>query len=94
MYSPELFRAENLEPSDLSLRPCRVETWGGSAFINHDPDAAPLRESLGPFAPAMEAFDVENMRVEWWESTVLPVNWRLAVGIFLRFLCVRSRFTF
>lgn len=90
VYSPELFRAENLEPSDLSLRPCRLETWGGSAFINHDPDAAPLRESLGPFAPAMEAYDVENMRVEWWESTVLPVNWRLAVGIFLEGYHVRS----
>lgn len=90
VYSPELFRPENLEPSELSLRPCRVETWGGSAFVNHDPDAAPLRESLGPFAPAMEAFGVENMRVEWWESTVLPVNWRLAIGTFLEGYHVRT----
>ena len=90
VFSPELFRPENLEQSDLSLRPCRVATWGGSAFINHDPDAAPLRDSLGPFAPAMEAFGVENMQVEWWESSILPVNWRLAIGTFLEGYHVRT----
>ena len=90
VYSPEHFRDANLEPAELDLRPCRVETWGGSAFINFDDAAPPLRESLGPFATAMEAFEPENMRVEWWESTVLPVNWRLAIGAFLEGYHVRT----
>ena len=83
VYSPDHFRDENLVPDELNLRPCRVELWGGSAFINHDDDAPPLRDSLGPFAPAMEAFNVEDMQIEWWESAVLPVNWRLVLSAFL-----------
>lgn len=90
VYSPDHFREENLVPDELNLRRCRVELWGGSAFINHDDDAPPLRDSLGPFAPAMEAFNVEDMRMEWWESTVLPVNWRLALSAFLEGYHVRT----
>lgn len=90
VYSPDHFRDENLVPDELNLRPCRVELWGGSAFINHDDDAPPLRDSLGPFAPAMEAFSVEDMQIEWWESAVLPVNWRLVLGAFLEGYHVRT----
>ena len=37
-----------LEEADLTLKPCRVELWGGCAFINFDDDAPPLRECIGP----------------------------------------------
>ena len=63
VYSPDHFRDENIDPAELNLRPCRVETWGGSAYINHDDDAAPLRESLEPFATAMDAFNAHEMRI-------------------------------
>ncbi len=83
VYSPDHFRDENLDPAELNLVPCRVDTWGGCAFINHDNDAPPLRESLEPFATNMDAFNADQMRTEWWESTILPVNWRLALGAFI-----------
>lgn len=83
VYSPNHFRQENLDPAELNLRPCRVDTWGGMAFINHDDDAAPLRASLEPFASAMDAYNTEHMRTDWWESCLLPVNWRLVLGAFL-----------
>jgi phenylpropionate dioxygenase-like ring-hydroxylating dioxygenase large terminal subunit len=90
VYSPDHFRDENIDPAELNLRPCRVETWGGSAYINHDDDAAPLRESLEPFATAMDAFNAHEMRIEWSESCILPVNWRLALGAFLEGYHVRT----
>jgi Rieske 2Fe-2S family protein len=90
VYSPDHFRDEQLDPDELGLRPCRVDTWGGSAFINHDDDAPDLRASLEPFATSMDAFNPENMRTEWWEAAILPVNWRLALSAFVEGYHVRT----
>ncbi|MGI9621589.1 MAG: aromatic ring-hydroxylating oxygenase subunit alpha [Acidimicrobiales bacterium] len=90
VYSPDHFREENLDPAELNLAPCRVDTWGGMAFINHDDDAPPLRQSLEPFATAMDAFNADQMRIEWSESCLLPTNWRLALGAFLEGYHVRT----
>ena len=90
IYSPDHFREANLDPGELNLQPCRVETWGGMAFINHDDTAPPLRDSLEPFATAMDAFNADQMRIEWSESCLLPVNWRLALGAFLEGYHVRT----
>lgn len=49
--SPQLFDQGNLDPDDLSLRECRVELWGGCAFINFD-DAAPPCASRSSPSPA------------------------------------------
>ena len=48
LYQPDLFDESNRRPEDLALVPCRVETWGGSAFINLDDNAPSLRECIGP----------------------------------------------
>ena len=45
---------EQLDAADLALRPCRVETAIGCAFINFDEAAPSLRESLGPVLEALE----------------------------------------
>jgi phenylpropionate dioxygenase-like ring-hydroxylating dioxygenase large terminal subunit len=78
-----LFSEENLQTADLNLRPCRVELWGGSAFINFDDEAPPLIDSLGPVAKKLEARRVEDLRMEWWYATILPTNWKLAMEAFM-----------
>ncbi len=83
VFAPNVFEREQLDPEDLCLRECRLELWGGSAFINLDDDAPPLRPSLEPFARYHDAHHVEKMRAEWWQSTVLPVNWKLAMEAFM-----------
>ncbi len=83
VYQRDLFDADNLDPADLRLRECRVELWGGCAFICLDDEAPPLRDSIEPFASFHDARGVENMRTEWWHSTVLPVNWKLALEAFM-----------
>jgi len=83
VFSAHLFARESLRPEDLRLRECRLETWGGCAFINFDDNAAPLRESIEPFATMMDSWHVETLRVEWWLAARLPVNWKLAMEAFM-----------
>jgi Rieske 2Fe-2S family protein len=79
----EAFADDNLDVCDIALAECRVETMGGCAFINHDNDAPSLRDSTEPFASTCDAWDTESLRVEWWVSALLPVNWKLAMEAFM-----------
>ncbi len=83
VLSPELFSDENLDKLDLRLKECRLEMWGGCAFINLDDNAPPLRQSIEPFATAMDAWRVETLKVEWWYAAHLPCNWKLAMEAFM-----------
>ncbi len=83
VLAPEIFDDKDLAPEDLALRPCRVETSGGSAFINFDDDAPALRDSIEPFATIVEAHHADKMRTEWWYSVRVPANWKLVVDAFL-----------
>ncbi len=80
---PEAFTEENMNPLDLQLVSVRCETWGGCAWINLDDGAPALRDCLEPFASVYDAWNVESLRVEWWQSCRLPVNWKLATAAFM-----------
>ena len=77
------FSDHNLADGDIDLVPVRCETWGGCAWINLDPDALPLRDSIEPFATVMDGWQLESMRAEWWYAFRLPVNWKLAEEAFM-----------
>jgi phenylpropionate dioxygenase-like ring-hydroxylating dioxygenase large terminal subunit len=83
LYQPDLFNETNRDPKDLALVSCRVETWGGSAFINFDIDAPGLRDTIGPFADYHDVWRVDELRPEWWISVRLPTNWKLAMEAFM-----------
>ena len=83
VFSPGLFEKDQLRGNDLALRECRLETWGGCAFINFDDNAPALRESIEPFATMHDAWKVESLRTEWWLAARLPVNWKLAMEAFM-----------
>jgi phenylpropionate dioxygenase-like ring-hydroxylating dioxygenase large terminal subunit len=78
-----LFSEANLDAGDINLVPCRVELWGGCAFINFDDEAPPFRESLGPMAERLEARNIDKVKMEWWRATILPTNWKLAMEAFM-----------
>ena len=80
---PEVFAAENLCPEDLDLASVRCEVWGGCAWINLDDHAPALRECQEPFASIYDAWNVDSLRTEWWQSCRLPVNWKLAMAAFM-----------
>ncbi len=83
VYGRQIFSEENLEQAELNLVPCRVELWGGCAFINHDDDAEPLLDCIKPAADALDPRNVDKLKVEWWVSAVLPTNWKLAMEAFM-----------
>jgi nitrite reductase/ring-hydroxylating ferredoxin subunit len=82
VFGKHLFSEDLVEKQELALVPCRVETWGGCAFINLDDNAPSLRESLGPVLQRLEAHGVDDLRVEWWCGTILPANWKTAMEAF------------
>jgi nitrite reductase/ring-hydroxylating ferredoxin subunit len=83
VYERKIFSEHALERETLNLLPCRVELWGGCAFINFDDHAPSLRECLGSLAERLEAHHVDKLKVDWWHSAVLPVNWKLAMEAFM-----------
>ena len=83
VYGKQLFSEDKLDPAELALKPVRVETWGGCAFINHDQNAPSLRESLGPVTERLEAHGMSKVRSEWWFGTELPSNWKVAMEAFM-----------
>ena len=83
VYGKHLFSERQLNPDDINLIPCRVETAIGCAWINFDDDAPSLRDSIGPLIDRLEAHNVHKLRSEWWFGTVLPANWKLAMEAFM-----------
>jgi phenylpropionate dioxygenase-like ring-hydroxylating dioxygenase large terminal subunit len=90
VFQPELFDPAQLDADDLRLREVRAEITGGFVFINMDKDAPPLRESIGRFAEVCDAWQTEDLRVEWWLSCALPTNWKLAMEAFMEGYHVRQ----
>ena len=83
VYGKHLFSERQLEKADLALKPCRLELWGGCAFINFDDSAPSFRECIGPVADRLEAHGMSKLRSEWWYATVLPANWKIAMEAFM-----------
>ena len=83
VYGKHLFDARQLDAGEIALRTCRVETWGGCAFINHDPDAPSLHETLGPVLKALTAHGQDGQRAEWCVGVHLPANWKVALEAFM-----------
>ena len=83
VFAREIFKPEQLEQAEIDLVPCRIEEWGGCAFINFDDAAPSYRESLGLLAEKLEARNIDKLRMEWWYATELPTNWKLAMEAFM-----------
>ncbi len=66
VYGKHLFSERQLAEDDINLVQCRVETWGGCAWINHDDDAPSVRETFGPVAGRLDAHGIGDLKMEWW----------------------------
>jgi len=83
VYGRHLFDERQLDQADIALKTCRVEEALGCAFINWDDDAPSFRDSIGPLVDRLDAHNVPKLRAEWWYSTTLPSNWKLAMEAFM-----------
>jgi phenylpropionate dioxygenase-like ring-hydroxylating dioxygenase large terminal subunit len=76
----------NFDPrpaAELCLPECLVDTWGGWVFVNMDPGAEPLQQFLDPIPERLAGFKLEDMRIAWYKSVVLPANWKTALDAFI-----------
>ena len=79
--APQCDAEPGFEPSELSLIPIAVDTWGPAVFVNPDPQAVPLRKAHPRFeqiwaergmTPDLDAFEFRR-RIEYDADA----NWKL-----------------
>jgi choline monooxygenase len=82
--APRADREPDFDPSELSLLPVQVDTWGPFVFVNPDPGAAALEESLGRLPQLLaEVVDVDALVFHHRATSELETNWKVACENFL-----------
>ena len=83
VYGAEGFGPEVAAPADLCLPQAQVGTWAGCVWVNLDPHAPSLLESLDPMPSLLDPLGIDRMRVVWWKGVNLDANWKLAMEAFI-----------
>ena len=73
----------HVSPDSHALRPVACERWGGFVFVNLDPDAAPLADSLDVLPEHFQHFPLERRRITLHVQKILPANWKAAQEAFM-----------
>jgi phenylpropionate dioxygenase-like ring-hydroxylating dioxygenase large terminal subunit len=83
--APRAEREEGFDPTGLSLLPVSVDTWGPFVFVNPDPQAAPLVDTLGalPEVVAESGVDLGDVRYHSHHEWEIRSNWKVAIENFL-----------
>lgn len=77
--TPSMQDAIDFDKNDYPLPSVRVETWAGFVFINFDPGATPLLQSLGGLVDRLASYRMEDMVVtKKWENRFRS-NWKIWV---------------
>ena len=71
------------EGKDLSLPQAQVGTWGGFVFINMDPHAKPLMDTIGTLAAHFERYDYPNRYKAIHVAKVVRCNWKVLAEAFM-----------
>jgi phenylpropionate dioxygenase-like ring-hydroxylating dioxygenase large terminal subunit len=74
---------DDFDKSNCSLAPVQVECWNGFIYVNVDPDAPSLTESLKPLETLFYNYHMENMRTLVKGREVWDTNWKIATENFL-----------
>ncbi len=83
--APRADREPGFDRSELGLVPAQVDVWGPFVFVNADPEAAPLTETLGelPALVADAGLDVDALRFLKRSSSEYEANWKVCCENFL-----------
>ncbi|MDG1412101.1 MAG: aromatic ring-hydroxylating dioxygenase subunit alpha [Acidimicrobiales bacterium] len=77
--TPSMQDAVGFNKNDYPLPSVRAEIWAGFVFINFDPDATPLLQSLGGLVDRLASYQMEDMVVtKKWENRFRS-NWKIWV---------------
>jgi choline monooxygenase len=77
--APRTERLPDFDKTQYGLKPVRVETLGSFVFINLDPDATPLAETVPGAEAKMQAFlpDLADMTLISEVDVIVPANWKV-----------------
>jgi nitrite reductase/ring-hydroxylating ferredoxin subunit len=68
------------DKDEIALTRFRAETWQGFVFVNLDPEAPPLSDTMDPVEAKLGNYNLADWRlvdrIEWGE---VPANWKLVV---------------
>jgi len=79
----EIEGVEGFRPEDFALVPVRVEEWFNLVFVNLDPDARPLVESLGELPKQVEKYPFAAMTLFERRTYDMKCNWKTYVDNYL-----------
>jgi choline monooxygenase len=83
LSATEIEGVEGFSPADFALRPARTEEWFNLVFVNLDPEARPLRESLGELPRQAERFPFADMKLFERRTYDMKCNWKTYVDNYL-----------
>ncbi len=84
--APRSDREQGFDARDWSLLPVAVDTWGPLVFVNPDPAAAPLAETLGDLPRVVRERGLDPAELEYRgrsREMVVEANWKLVVENYL-----------
>src|SRR6266571_2646379 len=79
----EIEGVEGFRPEEFALKPVRTEEWFNLVFVNLDPDAPPLPESLGELPQQAEKFPFARMKLFERRTYDMKCNWKTFVDNYL-----------
>jgi choline monooxygenase len=81
--APEFENVQSFDPASFTLASVRAEEWFNLIFVNFDPDAKPLGESLGEMPKQAERFDFPEMKLFERRTYDMKCNWKTYVDNYL-----------
>jgi choline monooxygenase len=83
LVTPEFDGVEDFDPGQFGLAPVRLEEWFNLIFVNLDPEARPLAESLGGLPNQAERFNFESMQFSERRTYEMHCNWKTYIDNYL-----------
>ena len=83
LSATEIEGVENFRAEDFALAPVRVEEWFNFVFVNLDPEARPLSESLAELTKQVERFPFAGMKLFERRTYDMKCNWKTYVDNYL-----------
>lgn len=77
--APQMEQAKDFDLSRHKLPTIRLETWAGFLFVNFDPDAKGLLQTLGSLPRIMARYNLDDMVVTRNKTYMLDCNWKLYI---------------
>ena len=81
--APEFEGVQDFDRSHFTLAPVRAEEWFNLIFVNLDPDAKPLRQSLEELPVQAEKFQFSTMKLFERRTYDMKCNWKTYVDNYL-----------